>query len=93
MEKDAKNIELKIYKKLYEINSGTLRMIAHKTQGRLDSRDAYQSVGGQSSKEKLDIDLMESIAKKEKWDYHGICSKEDIILMEFLEYLIDDKRI
>lgn len=89
MEKDNKNIELKIYRKLYELNSAVLRTIIHRTQGRLDCRD-NKSVG--VSKEQEYIELMESIAKKEKWDFHGICSNDNIKLMEFLEYLLDNKK-
>jgi hypothetical protein len=91
MEKDAKNIELKIYKKLYQINSSILRTIMHNSLSRFEYRDRLDVDAAE--KEKRDIQLIESIAKKDKWDYHGICSKEDIKLMEFLEYLIDDKRI
>lgn len=89
MEKDIKNIELKIYKKLYEINSAVLQTIVHRTQGRLDTRDTYKSVG--VSKEQEDIELMEAIANKDKWDFYGICNNDKIKLMEFLEYLLDDK--
>jgi len=87
MEKDIKNIELKIYKKLYEINSAVLRAIVH----RVDDRLAYRDKVDVDKKEKRDIELMEAIANKDKWDFHGICSNDKIKLMEFLEYLLDDK--
>lgn len=87
MEKDIKNIELKIYKKLYEINSAVLRTIVH----RVDDRLAYRDKVDVDKKEKRDIELMESIAKKDKWDFYGICNNDKIKLMEFLEYLLDDK--
>lgn len=87
MEKDIKNIELKIYRKLYELNSAVLRTIISRAQDRIEYRDRVHV----EEKEKRDIELMESIANKEKWDYYGICNNDKIKLMEFLEYLLDDK--
>lgn len=88
MAKDIKNIELKIYRKLYELNSAVLRTIVHRVDGRLQYRDKVDV----DEKEKRDIELMESIANKDKWDYNGICSNDKIKLMEYLEYLLDDDK-
>lgn len=74
--------KLKIYKKLYQLNSSIVSSMYYKGRTRLEYRE--------HDKEKSDSQFIESIGDKQKWEYHGICSKEDIKMIEFLEYLLND---
>jgi hypothetical protein len=75
--------ELKIQKKLASLRDSMLNTIYHRAVNLL-----------QYSKDKPDefVNFVESIAMPEKWDYNGILSKEDKQLLEFLEFLADDKK-
>lgn len=80
------NTELKIYKKLYEINSSIVRSIHSICKNRMEYRDKVDA----DKKEEKDLQVIIPLGDKSKWEYYGICSKQTMEMVSFLEYLLDD---
>jgi len=74
-------MELKAYKLLAEIRGSLLNQIIHDAKNKIQYKQD-------------DIDelrtLAEYISNPKKWDYTGYIHKEDIKVMEVLEFLLND---
>lgn len=75
-------MEEKIYKQIAEIRGRIIQGLMNRAQISVDYHceqldEVYKTVG--------------FIANKDKWDYCGISNKEDLIKLELLESLVNDK--
>jgi len=74
----------KIHKKLYKLNASILSQIVHR------ARTNHEYYKDTEEGNKKTSELMGDIGNIDKWDYSGICSKENTNMIKFLEYLIND---
>lgn len=76
-------MELKAYKMLAELRGSMLSQIDRITKNNAEFR-----------KDKPDelYEAIESIANPSKWDKHSIISKENIAVLEVLEFLLNDNQ-
>ncbi len=79
---DSKEMELKAYKMLAELRSSMLERIRHEARNRVE----YPNTEPNQS-----VIWMEYISNPAKWDHCGLLRKEDIAVMETLEYLLNDE--
>jgi hypothetical protein len=77
----AEKIEYKAHKLLAELRKSLLTKIIHEAKNKVEYC--------QDKPEELKK-WMEYISNPEKWDYCGIMRKEDLRVMEVLEYLVND---
>jgi len=78
-----KKMELKAVKILSDIRGELLNNIQHQVRNKVQYfKDNPEEVFKQ----------MEFISNPGKWDYCGLLHKEDIKVMEVLEYILDDKQ-
>ena len=76
----AEKIEYKAYKLLAELRKSLLTKIVHEAKNKVQYSDNPEDMKK----------WMEYISNPEKWDYSGIMRKEDLRIMEVLEYLVND---
>lgn len=74
-------MKLKAYKLLAEIHESMISRITHEAR----TRTEYGKDKPEESQK-----WMEYIGNPAKWDYCGLLKKEDIKVLETLEYLLDD---
>lgn len=78
---ESKNIELKAYKLLAELRGKALNTI------KFEASNKTQYCENNPEEFKIWIGY---IGSAEKWDYCGILSKENLKVLETLEYLLND---
>lgn len=80
--KDNKHMELKAYKILAEIRGSMLSTIIREARNKMEYYNPNEPDNV--------IKLLQHIANPAKWDYCGLLRKEDMKVLEILEFLLDD---